>query len=51
MLPYYPPPQPRPNNNEIPHTPERLLRWSIENSSAEPSGNVDRCRLMTHEEF
>ena len=61
MLPYTPPPFQFPINqeqqtqqrssSEIPHTPEGLLRWSIENSTPENQANVDNTRLMTHEEF
>ena len=39
------------SDREIKHTPEGLLRWSIENSQPEEVKNVDKAKLMTHEEF
>ena len=39
------------SNDEIKQTPEGLLRWSIENSKQEEVKNVDKAKLMTHEEF
>lgn len=33
------------------HTPEGLLRWSVANSNPEEIKNVDKAKLMTHEEF
>ena len=62
MLPYTPPPNLEQNsqssethstsNDDIPQTPEGLLRWSIENSGDQPLRNNDnRSQLMTHEEF
>ena len=66
MLPYSPPPfqfpiqqeqqqqqqqQQHQSSDEIPQTPEGLLRWSIENSTPENQAQVDNTKLMTHEEF
>lgn len=39
------------SERDIKHTPEGLLQWSLEHSDPKAQANVDKSKLMTHEEF